>query len=198
MDVVLTLDLVKGANLKTPRFTTPGPGDPASRRQGLRGDDRHRAGPDDGARDAVAGMIDLLCAQQRHGGGRCLHARARSAAICASPRSSTCRTGSSASTSRAASSNDAGGSHANCPGRSRPRMRPSCGSKGLTRLGPHRSGPAAAGAGPVLHARRGETLAIAGESGSGKSITSLAIMGLLPPPAVRVTGGRDRAWRRAT
>jgi peptide/nickel transport system ATP-binding protein len=37
--------------------------------------------------------------------------------------------------------------------------------------------------------RRGETLAIAGESGSGKSITSLAIMGLLPPPAVRVTGG---------
>ncbi len=39
---------------------------------------------------------------------------------------------------------------------------------------------------------RGETLAIAGESGSGKSITSLAIMGLLPPPAVRVTGGRVR------
>ncbi len=36
----------------------------------------------------------------------------------------------------------------------------------------------------------GETLAIAGESGSGKSITSLAIMGLLPPPAVRVTGGK--------
>ncbi|MEY4698475.1 MAG: hypothetical protein RIT14_2903, partial [Pseudomonadota bacterium] len=39
---------------------------------------------------------------------------------------------------------------------------------------------------------RGETLAIAGESGSGKSITSLAIMGLLPPPAVRVTAGRIR------
>ena len=36
---------------------------------------------------------------------------------------------------------------------------------------------------------RGETLALAGESGSGKSITSLAIMGLLPPPAVRVSGG---------
>ncbi len=40
--------------------------------------------------------------------------------------------------------------------------------------------------------RKGETLAIAGESGSGKSITSLAIMGLLPQPAVRVTGGRIR------
>jgi peptide/nickel transport system ATP-binding protein len=37
--------------------------------------------------------------------------------------------------------------------------------------------------------RRGETLAIAGESGSGTSITALAIMGLLPPPAVRVTAG---------
>ena len=45
--------------------------------------------------------------------------------------------------------------------------------------------------------RRGETLALAGESGSGKSLTALAVMGLLPPPAVRVTagtimlGGRD-------
>ncbi|MCZ4262536.1 ABC transporter ATP-binding protein [Limimaricola sp. G21655-S1] len=39
---------------------------------------------------------------------------------------------------------------------------------------------------------RGETLAIAGESGSGKSLTSLAIMGLLPPPAVHVSGGRIR------
>ena len=40
--------------------------------------------------------------------------------------------------------------------------------------------------------RRGETLAIAGESGSGKSITALACMGLLPQPAVRVTGGTIR------
>ena len=39
--------------------------------------------------------------------------------------------------------------------------------------------------------RRGETLAIAGESGSGKSITSLAIMGLLPPN-VRATSGAVR------
>ncbi|WP_417809423.1 ABC transporter ATP-binding protein [Thioclava sp.] len=36
---------------------------------------------------------------------------------------------------------------------------------------------------------RGETIAIAGESGSGKSLTSLAIMGLLPPPALRVSAG---------
>ncbi len=39
---------------------------------------------------------------------------------------------------------------------------------------------------------RGETLAIAGESGSGKSITALAVMGLLPQPAVRVTAGAVR------
>nr|WP_245218783.1 ABC transporter ATP-binding protein [Rubellimicrobium aerolatum] len=39
--------------------------------------------------------------------------------------------------------------------------------------------------------RRGETLAIAGESGSGKSITSLAVMGLLPAN-VRATAGTVR------
>ncbi|MBB4003044.1 ABC transporter ATP-binding protein [Aurantimonas endophytica] len=37
---------------------------------------------------------------------------------------------------------------------------------------------------------RGETLCIAGESGSGKSMTSLAIMGLLPKPGARIAGGR--------
>ncbi|MEX6507580.1 ABC transporter ATP-binding protein [Jiella sp. M17.18] len=37
---------------------------------------------------------------------------------------------------------------------------------------------------------RGETLCIAGESGSGKSMTSLAIMGLLPRPGAKVGGGR--------
>ena len=36
---------------------------------------------------------------------------------------------------------------------------------------------------------RGETLCIAGESGSGKSMTALAIMGLLPKPGARLAGG---------
>jgi len=36
----------------------------------------------------------------------------------------------------------------------------------------------------------GETLGIAGESGSGKSVTNLAIMGLLPKPPARIAGGR--------
>ncbi len=39
---------------------------------------------------------------------------------------------------------------------------------------------------------RGETLCIAGESGSGKSMTSLAIMGLLPQPGARVAAGSIR------
>ena len=62
MDVVLTLDLVKGAHLKTPRFTTPGP---VTRHLDAKGYEVTTGiGPDlmAGARDAVSGMIDLLCA----------------------------------------------------------------------------------------------------------------------------------------
>ena len=36
----------------------------------------------------------------------------------------------------------------------------------------------------------GETLGLVGESGCGKSVTALSIMGLLPKPAGRVAGGR--------
>lgn len=36
----------------------------------------------------------------------------------------------------------------------------------------------------------GETLCLAGESGSGKSMTALSIMGLLPKPMCRITGGQ--------
>jgi oligopeptide/dipeptide ABC transporter ATP-binding protein len=36
----------------------------------------------------------------------------------------------------------------------------------------------------------GETLCIVGESGCGKSVTALALMGLLPRPPIEVTGGR--------
>src|SRR5918993_444939 len=35
----------------------------------------------------------------------------------------------------------------------------------------------------------GETLCIAGESGSGKSMTALSIMRLLPEPNARIAGG---------
>jgi peptide/nickel transport system ATP-binding protein len=38
--------------------------------------------------------------------------------------------------------------------------------------------------------RAGETLGIVGESGCGKSVTALSIMGLLPKPAGRVVAGR--------
>jgi oligopeptide/dipeptide ABC transporter ATP-binding protein len=43
--------------------------------------------------------------------------------------------------------------------------------------------------GVSLTIRRGETLALVGESGCGKSMTALAIMGLLPRPAGRIVGG---------
>ncbi|TIX93885.1 MAG: acetamidase, partial [Mesorhizobium sp.] len=60
MDVVLKLDLVKDARLKTPRFTTPGP---VTRHLDAKGYEVTTGiGPDlmTGAKEAVAQMIDLL------------------------------------------------------------------------------------------------------------------------------------------
>ena len=62
MDAVLTLDLVKGANLGTPRFSTPGP---VTRHLDAKGYEATTGiGPDlmTAAGDAVAGMVDHLCA----------------------------------------------------------------------------------------------------------------------------------------
>jgi len=62
MDVVLTLDLVKGANLPRPRFETPGP---VTRHLDAKGYEVTTGiGPDlmSAARDAVAYMVDHLCA----------------------------------------------------------------------------------------------------------------------------------------
>lgn len=64
-DVVLTLDLVRGQSLRTPRFTTPGP---VTRHLDAKGYEATTGiGPDlwVAARDAVANMIDLLCATQK-------------------------------------------------------------------------------------------------------------------------------------
>ncbi len=64
MDVVLTLDLVKGANLRTPRFTTPGP---VTRHLDAKGYEVTTGiGPDlmSACRDAVANMVDLLSSQR--------------------------------------------------------------------------------------------------------------------------------------
>ncbi|MDC1198811.1 ABC transporter ATP-binding protein [bacterium] len=44
--------------------------------------------------------------------------------------------------------------------------------------------------GVSLTLRPGETLCIVGESGCGKSLTALALMGLLPTPPVEITSGR--------
>jgi acetamidase/formamidase len=60
MNVVASLDLVKGANLRMPRFTTPGP---VTRHLDTKGYEVTTGiGPDlmEGARMAVSGMVDLL------------------------------------------------------------------------------------------------------------------------------------------
>ena len=60
MNVVLKLDLVKDARLKTPRFTTPGP---VTRHLDAKGYEVTTGiGPDlmEGAKSAVAQMVDLL------------------------------------------------------------------------------------------------------------------------------------------
>lgn len=65
MDVVLTLDLVKRADLKFPRFSTPGPVTRHLDAKGYEvttgiGSDLMQA-----ARDAVSGMVDHLCATRQ-------------------------------------------------------------------------------------------------------------------------------------
>src|SRR3712207_7209806 len=46
--------------------------------------------------------------------------------------------------------------------------------------------------GVTYHVNAGETLAVLGESGSGKSVTAQAIMGILDTPPGFVTGGQIR------
>ncbi|RFC62280.1 acetamidase [Fulvimarina endophytica] len=63
MNTVLTLDLVKDANLRMPRFTTPGP---VTRHLDAKGYEvTTGVGPDlmSGAKEAVAQMVDLLAAR---------------------------------------------------------------------------------------------------------------------------------------
>src|ERR1700745_2160131 len=43
-----------------------------------------------------------------------------------------------------------------------------------------------------FHVRRGETLAIVGESGCGKSVSALSIMRLVPNPLGKIVGGSIR------
>ena len=39
--------------------------------------------------------------------------------------------------------------------------------------------------------QKGETVAIVGESGCGKSVSALSVLGLIPNPPGRIVGGRD-------
>jgi len=53
-----------------------------------------------------------------------------------------------------------------------------------------RDGVAKAVNGAGFHLSAGETLALLGESGCGKSVTAQAVMGILDTPPAQVTGGR--------
>ena len=140
-------------------------------------------------------MIDLLGARHGLSAGRRLHALLGLRAISGSARSSTCRTGWSRSISRAWFSSEAR--------ESAPPAEPERGTRGCS----IRKGA------PILSVRdlidevatpegarvvvddlsfdlaAGETLCIAGESGSGKSMTALSIMRLLPEPMARIAAG---------
>jgi acetamidase/formamidase len=65
MNVVLSFDLVRDANLETPRFTTPGP--VARHFDGKGYEVTTGVGPDlmDAARGAVSRMVDLLAARHK-------------------------------------------------------------------------------------------------------------------------------------
>ena len=47
--------------------------------------------------------------------------------------------------------------------------------------------------GVSFYVARGETLAIVGESGCGKSVTALSILRLIPKPPGRIVGGAIRS-----
>ena len=100
MDLAARFELVKGADLKFPRYRTPGP---VSRHNDSKGYDVATGiGPDlmQGARDAVSGMIDLL--SKRHGLSPVeAYLLCSVAGDLGSARSSTCRTGWFPSASRA-------------------------------------------------------------------------------------------------
>ncbi len=50
----------------------------------------------------------------------------------------------------------------------------------------------------LFAARSGETLALLGESGCGKSMTATALVGLLEPAVAEVVGGTAHAWPTST
>ena len=79
--------------------------------------------------------------------------------------------------------------------------------EGLTVEFPLATGPLRAVDDVTFHIERGETLGLVGEAGSGKSMSALAIIGLVPPPGrvaagsvrfggTELTGMRERDLRR--
>ena len=52
--------------------------------------------------------------------------------------------------------------------------------------------------GVTFEVEKGKTLGIVGESGCGKSVTALSIMGLIPKPPAKIVSRRGASSRVAT
>ena len=173
MAVTLTFELEKEREPHVPALPDAGP---VTRHHDAAGYDVTTGiGPDlmTGARDAVSGMIDLLAAREKHEPGRGLHAllgRRRPAHLLHRRRAELGRLAlHAAGRLRVSDARPA------APSPSEDLVEALAVSAARTACAPSST------ACPST-SREGETLAIAGESGSGKSLTALALMGLLPPP----------------
>ena len=186
MSVALRFDLVKGANLRAPRFTTPGP---VSRHlDGAGYEATTGIGPDlmQAARDAVSAMIDLLAHALRHAPGRGLHAvqRLRRPADQRDRRHAQLGGVALLPAPRPAVTGGAGAAIATAAA-------PSLELEGLevgfrTETGLER--PSSRGS--AFDSPRGASWAWSASSGCGKSVTARAIMRLLPEPPAKVRARR--------
>ena len=173
--IAAKFELVKGAKLAFPRFTTPGP---VSRHLDVKGYEVTTGiGPDlmEGAKAAVSGMIDLLSAPLQHEPGRRLHAVQR---VRRSP-------------------HQRDGGHAELGGvlllparRLRMSAEPLLRVEDLTVGFSTEQGPVRVVEDVSFSLAAGKTLGLVGESGCGKSVTAQTIMRLLPSPPSRIEAGR--------
>ena len=178
MAVTLTFELEKGAGLKFPRLRTPGP--VTRHHDGAGYDVTTGIGPDlmEGARDAVSGMIDLLAAREKM-------SPVEAYMLCSVA-------GDLPDLLRRRRA-ELGRLALHAAGHLRVSTAPLLAVEDLVIEIRGEDGVRTVVDGMSFDVAEGEILAIAGESGSGKSLTALALMGLLPAPAARVAAGRARS-----
>ena len=185
MSVALRFDLLKGANLPTPRFTTPGP--VTRHLDGAGYEATTGIGPDlmQAARDAVSAMVDLLASRFGMRPGRRLHAvqRVRRPADQRDRRSAELGRVALLPAPRPAVIGEAGAATATAAASVLE-------LEGLEVAFRHESGHSVVVDSISLRLGEGRILGLVGKSGCGKSMTARAIMRLLPEPPARVSAER--------